>query len=236
MTGSAGGVDELEPVDAEFGDRGGQGAVEDEFFDEHRRLQQRVGLLRVVGQVLVQVAEEAGVQVGVGEVMHQCAVVVGAAPEVDEALGGLGADLRGPDRVVPGVDKRCSGGLGCQHPEGLLEPVAVVVAGVDPEVGGLVLPCAEDTVAGPGDPADRDRHAVEDGAHEQVVVLAEPDERRRKDPRDGRLIDLVVPPRRPRQTGTLTPQRLGMLPLQGAPHVVPGSSARSFRSACRTRS
>ena len=42
--------------------RGSQSLVEDELLDEHRGLQQRVGLLRMLGEILIEVAEEACVE------------------------------------------------------------------------------------------------------------------------------------------------------------------------------
>ena len=67
----AGRVDHLEAFERPLGERRLQGAVEDELLDEDRRLEQRVPLLRVLGDVLVEVAEEAGVEVRVGEVAQQ---------------------------------------------------------------------------------------------------------------------------------------------------------------------
>ena len=58
VAGPAGGVDELEAFEGALLQRGFEGPVEDELLDEDRRLQQRVGVLGVLGQVLVQVAEE----------------------------------------------------------------------------------------------------------------------------------------------------------------------------------
>ena len=58
VPGPAGRVDEPEALERPFLQRRFQRPVEDELLDEDRRLQQRVGVLRVLGQVLVQVAEE----------------------------------------------------------------------------------------------------------------------------------------------------------------------------------
>ena len=62
VAGPAGRVDELEAFQGPLLQRWFEGAVEDELLDEDRGLQQRVGVLRVLGQVLVQVAEEPGGQ------------------------------------------------------------------------------------------------------------------------------------------------------------------------------
>ena len=75
VAGAAGRVDHPHFAEAELADGRRQRAVEDELLDELRRLQQRVALARGFRQVLVEVAEEAGVPVGVGEVVHQGAGV-----------------------------------------------------------------------------------------------------------------------------------------------------------------
>jgi hypothetical protein len=56
---------------ADLVDGRGEGAVEDELFDKLGRLQQRVTLAGGLGQVLVQVAQKAGVPRGVSEVVGQ---------------------------------------------------------------------------------------------------------------------------------------------------------------------
>src|SRR5699024_11087786 len=64
---TAGRVDELKALKGTFGQGRGQGAVEDELLDEHGGLAQGVLLLGVGGEVLVQVAQETGVQLRVVE-------------------------------------------------------------------------------------------------------------------------------------------------------------------------
>ena len=61
MSRAAGRVDQPDLLKAELVDGRGQRAVEDELLDEDGRLQQGVLLLRLLGEVLVQVAQEAGV-------------------------------------------------------------------------------------------------------------------------------------------------------------------------------
>ena len=76
---TAGRVDQPEPLQRALPQRRLHRPVEDELLHEHRRLQQRVRLPRVRGQVLIQVAEESGRQARVGEVAYE-RVVVGAFP------------------------------------------------------------------------------------------------------------------------------------------------------------
>ena len=210
----------LMPVEAELGERWRQRLVEDELLDEDRRLEQGVGLAGVVGEVLVEVAEEAGVECRVGEVMDQLAAGVGGTPEVDERCSPLGTDVSDPDWIVRLVDERLARGLRSQNCEGLAEPVATVVRWVLPEVRREVLlrPCRP--VARTRDPADRNRGPIDPGARQQVVVLAEAHEGHRDQPRDSGLVDLVVAPHHPGVAGALAPAGLGVLLLQaGAPAV-----------------
>ena len=71
VPGTAGRVDELEAFERPFLQRGFEGLVEDELLDEDRRLQQRVGVLGVLGEVLIQVAEEPRRQRLVGQVVNE---------------------------------------------------------------------------------------------------------------------------------------------------------------------
>src|SRR5690606_39720232 len=62
VAAAAGRVDQIRVVEAELRDGGLEGAVEDEALDEVRGLQQREALADALVQVLVEVAEEAGVR------------------------------------------------------------------------------------------------------------------------------------------------------------------------------
>ena len=95
MAGPAGGVDEPEAFEGPFFQRWFEGAVEDELLDEDRGLQQRVGVLGVLGQILVQVAEEPGGQRAIRQVVHERAVLAPASPEVEQRR----------DRVAGGRDQ-----------------------------------------------------------------------------------------------------------------------------------
>jgi hypothetical protein len=74
---AAGRVDQPDFLVAELGDGRGQRAVEDEFFDELRCLQQGKLFLRRFGKILIEVAEKARAPLRVGEVMHQRTPVSG---------------------------------------------------------------------------------------------------------------------------------------------------------------
>jgi hypothetical protein len=60
VAGAAGGVNHPHVLVAERVDGRRERAVENEFLDENRGLQQREPFLRVFGQVLVEIAQEAG--------------------------------------------------------------------------------------------------------------------------------------------------------------------------------
>jgi hypothetical protein len=96
---------------AELADRRGQRAVEDEFLDELGRLQQRVALAGGLGQILVEVAEEAGVPVGVGEVVHQRpARRVHRLPELRSAIAASPLMPRRKTGLCASSKKVCSPG------------------------------------------------------------------------------------------------------------------------------
>ena len=131
MAAAAGGVDHLEPVglvepavglqpvfiagfgQAEFVEGGVERAVEDEFFDEDGRLQQGIFLAGRFGEVLIQVAQEAGVPRWVGEVVDQAAGVgVDFLEERDDRAGRVAAQPvgQGVDRVM-GTEDVLGGGI-----------------------------------------------------------------------------------------------------------------------------
>jgi len=222
----AGRVDHLEAVEAELGQGRGEGLVEDELLDEDGGLQQRVRLLRVLREVLVEVPQEPRVQRRVGEVVDQRAGVVPAAPERHERLRRFTADRRPPHRVVGGVHQAPARGEARQHTERHVQPVPVVVVGVLGEVRGLVLHRHAQPVARPRDPHRRRARSVQ-----QRVVLTEPHERAGQHPRDRRLRRLAVAPLRPRARRPPPLRRPGMLrpQLRGPRH------GRVLRAAAQIR-
>ena len=87
VAGPAGRVDDGEPVERPLRQGRFEGLVEDELLDEDGGLQEGVRVSGVRGQVLVEVTEEPGRQLRVAQVADQVALVVGGAPEVDDAGG-----------------------------------------------------------------------------------------------------------------------------------------------------
>ena len=154
VAGAAGGVDELEAFEGPLFEGWFEGAVEDEFLDEDRGLQQRVGVLGVLGQVLVQVAEEAGGQRAVRQVVDERAVIVAAAPEVEQPryrVTGRRDELQRGVRV----DQRLRRGQPGEVVDRCMQPFAVGVLGVLAEERELGVEGFLAAVSGPGDPDRR---------------------------------------------------------------------------------
>jgi len=79
-----------------------EGLVEDELFDELRRLEKRVTLADRLGKVLVQVAQEA--RILAGEHQRGSTVRIALAEEVEQRPGALARRREHPNRVVLGVE------------------------------------------------------------------------------------------------------------------------------------
>ena len=124
MPGATRRVDHLEPGEPELRDRRGERLVEDELLDEDRGLQQRVHLLRVVGEVLVQVSEEPGAEVRVAEVVDERAFRCRAAEEGEQRVGRHRRNRRLPHSRVVRVDERATGREVGERAESVLQPIA----------------------------------------------------------------------------------------------------------------
>ena len=154
VAGSAGGVDEPEAFEGALCQRWFEGAVEDELLDEDRGLQQGVGVLRVLGQVLVQVAEEPGGQRTIREVVHERAVLAPASPEVKQRRDRVTGRR---DEVQRGmrVDQRLRRGQAREMVDRRLKPFAVGVFGVRAEERKLGVERFLPAALRPGDPDRR---------------------------------------------------------------------------------
>ena len=181
----AGRVDQLEAFERPFLQCRFQGPVEDELLDEHRGLQQRVGLLRVLGQVLVQVAEEAGGQrrcpPGRGRARRpRRGVARSRAALVDRITGRRDQVQRGmrvDQRLASPATARGGRSPSCSHSRS-------VSSGWVRKNASWASSASCRRLLRPGDP---------DRLH-QRVVLAEPDEHGGQHPRDRGLGDPVVAP------------------------------------------
>ena len=101
MTGPACRIDEAEIGETELVQCRCEGTVQNELLDELRRLQQCVTLLRILREILVQVAQETGVPLRVGEVVPQCAGIrVHHPPERQQIARSITGYPMAPYRVV----------------------------------------------------------------------------------------------------------------------------------------
>lgn len=171
VAGAAGGVDQARGLVAELADRRGERAVEDEFLDELGRLQQRVALAGGLRQVLVEVAEEAGVPLGVGEVVHQRpARRVHRLPELAQRHRRVAADAEAEDRVVRLIEEGLQPMQGAGLAKGGEQVVTVGFERVGAEVGFVTVTREREPagVRGAGQPGAVDELVVLDEAHEHA--------------------------------------------------------------------
>ena len=183
-------VDHPEAVERPLAQRRLQRPVQDELLDELRRLQQRVGVLGVLRQVLVEVAQEAGRQRWVGEVAYQPAVVAAGPPE-GQQRGDRVARRRHQVQRRMRVDERGRRGQCPQVRNGRQQPLA------GGDVTGPAALAVEGQLGVQGLLPPRLRAADPDRLYERVV-LGKPQEHSRQHPADRRLGDPVVAPRLPR--------------------------------------
>jgi len=175
-------------------------AIQNELLDELRRLQQRKALARGLGEVLVQVAQKAGVPVRVREVVHQRAGVrVLPLPEAEQRGGAVGARLQGPERVVGEVEEPGGGRMGAHGVEHMEQVVAVrqgaPLRGAKVELA-LVLR-ALPALAGARQERARNERVVFQKAHEDAA----------EQPGDGGLGDDLLAPG---LEGALAQRRVGV--------------------------
>ena len=182
---AAGGVDQADRLVAEGLDGGLERAVEDEVFDEVRGLQQGVALAGGFREVLVEVAEEAGVPGVVGEVVDEVAGGgVDLLPEGEQRRGAVGGQPVGEQGVLAGV---VEGGEGRGLGEVLEDGDQVVAVGE----GGVLLEPPGAVVTGALQGGARSGEA---GLGDQAVVFQEAGEDAGEDPGDGGLGDLGLAP------------------------------------------
>ena len=145
---TTGGVDQAYFAEAELVDGRCERAVENELFHKLGRLQQGVALARGLAQVLVQVAQKAGVPGRVGKVVLQGAGVgVHLPPKFEQRHGGIAADAEAKNRVVRLVKKGLQAGQVARFAEGGQQVVAVAFVRVGLKVGVVPVARQRQTVA-----------------------------------------------------------------------------------------
>ena len=145
---AAGGVDQAHVAEAELLDGGIERAVEDELLHELGCLEQRVPLAGALGEVLVEIAEEARVPRRIGEVVREGAGIgVDPLPQAKEATRGVargGAELLArlferPDGIVSLVEDAVGDGQRGDRAKDVEQIIAVALCGVRPEVEGVLV-------------------------------------------------------------------------------------------------
>jgi hypothetical protein len=140
VTGAAGGIDEADFPEAEGLDSRGEGPVENELLDKVRGLEKGVALAGGFREVLVKITEEAGIPLGIGEVVNELArLFIMLAPEEDEltAENTIGPEL--PERVVFFIKEVPETGEGGEFFEVILEVVALLLKRVFAKVEDLLV-------------------------------------------------------------------------------------------------
>src|SRR5438132_4056650 len=106
MAGAAGGINHPHDAEAESLNGRCEGAIEDELFDEGGRLKEGVSLAGGFGEVLVDVAEEAGVPVRVAKIVNQLpGFGFSLPPEIEKLLRRIARWCHLPERVVLPVEE-----------------------------------------------------------------------------------------------------------------------------------
>jgi hypothetical protein len=168
----AGRIDQPHFAITELVDGRRQRPVENELLDELGRLQQRIALARGLAQILVQVAEEAGVPARVGEVADQCPGIGGnLLPELHHRHRGVAADPQAKDRVVGAVEEGMQAGQGAGLAETPEEIVAIVLVWVHAKVGVMAVARQGQSTGlrRAGDPRPIDQSVVLDEAQEDAT-------------------------------------------------------------------
>ncbi len=181
VAAAAGRVDHPQLLVAEFLDGRLQRAVEDPRLHEVRRLQQRVAFARILREVLVKIAEEAGVPLGLGEVVRQRARLRHHfAEEAEQRHGAVARQRQAKQRVVRGVEQPREPGQARRLLEGGEQVFRIGIVRAGAEIGLLPLPCQVAPVLA------RPR---EEGAVHQTIVLQEAQEDAGQHPVHHRLVE-----------------------------------------------
>lgn len=193
MAAAAGWIDQAKAFQSELFQCWCHGSVEDEIDNEVRRLHERITLASSFRNVLVEIAQKAGVVNCSCEVVDEIAILACALEEVDNGTCAVAGGRQTKQRVVSAIKKAADAGQSSDFVEAEQEVIAIgfVEAGA---VGSEVLIlCQTQTLAGAGDP----------GQVDQLVIFEKADEDAGKKPGDGGLSDFVVAPRRERETRAL---------------------------------
>ena len=186
VPGAAGEINHPHGFETKGRDGRRERAVENELLHEHRGLEQGVAFAREFGEVLVEVAEEAGVPFGISEIMDDApGVGIGLAPEFEQGLGGIGGRPHAPEGIVPAIEEILHARQLPDRLEDVFEVVAFARRGMLAEKEAVLIlrPLMSRRVA-PGE----ERHVNE------FVVFEEAHEHPGQNPRDGNLGQFLIAP------------------------------------------
>ena len=181
VAGAAGGINHPHNLVAERFDGRRERAVENELFDELRGLQQSEAFLGVFGKVLVEVAQETGVEIRIAEVVGERRVLqilprfgVELLPEFQQQLRAVAAQPEAPDRIVSIVKEGRQTGQPANGAENVVEILAVTLGRVLAEVNRMLVAGQCQPRAGTGKIG---------GVSQQAVVFEETNEDAGENPR-----------------------------------------------------
>ena len=189
---AAGRINHPDDLTAEGLDGRGQRAVEDELLDEDRRLEKRVTFAGELGEVLVEIAEEASVPLRIGEIMHQRAGLgIGLAPEIEQVFRRIARRSDLPERIVFPVEEFLHRRQRANVREDFLEVFALSQRWVLAEEHLVLVLRPLQPAARPGEIRRLD----------QLIVFQKPNEDASQHPRHGDLGQLLIAPRGISQSG-----------------------------------
>ena len=183
---AAGRIDQAHFPEAELLDGRIERTVEDELLHEFGRLEQRVALAGALGEVLVEVAQEARVPGGIREIVHKGARIgIDPLPQTEQRGRHVARGTERPERIVPLVEDRPGDRQRRHLAEDVKQVLAVALGRVRAEIEVVLVK----RPAAPGAGAGEARR-VDEG-----VVLEEPHEDASENPGDGHLRETFFAPR-----------------------------------------
>ena len=179
MPGTAGRIDQPHFPIAKLAQGRFQGAVQNELLHKLRRLQQGIPLLRRLRQILVKIAQEPGIPIGIGEIMDQPpGIGIDLLPKPQQSHGPIARHRQPPQRVMALVEQRRHAGQMLHFPETGQEIFPVALPRMGTEIT-LVPVQGQSPPLGLGSGEIRLVH--------QTVVLQKPHEHPHQQPMHGGL-------------------------------------------------
>ena len=153
---TTGRIDQAHLPESEFLDRRAERAVQDELLDEFGRLKQCVLLAGAVGEILIKVAQKAGVPGRIGEVVYQTTRIgIDPLPQTEQVTYGVARrgvifPREAPERVVPLIEELPRYRQRRNSAEDLQQELPIGVGGVGAEVERVLVERMLAPFSGPG--------------------------------------------------------------------------------------